>query len=106
MGTDRFGGARGWRSPLATMGTDRRLLALGPAVVLAIGCAAVEFVRPDTGISEAIEAGLAGLVAALALVVALTLPGVTWRGAVFGGVFVTAGILSWTLMTRPTGIWV
>lgn len=85
---------------------DRRLLALVPAVVLAVGCAAVEFARPGTGIGETLEAAVAGLIAALALVLALTLPGVTWRGAVFGGVFVTAGILSWTLMTRPTGIWV
>jgi hypothetical protein len=82
-----------------------RPLVIAGAAVLAIACAVVEFRRPGTGVSEAAEAGLAGLIAALALLVALTLPGVTWRGVVFGGVFVTAGILSWTLMTDPLPIW-
>jgi hypothetical protein len=80
------------------------LIALG--AVLAIGCAAVEFTRSGTGVTEALEAALAGLIAASVVVLALTLPGVTWRGAVFGGVFVTAGMLSWTFMTRPLPIWV
>jgi hypothetical protein len=76
------------------------------AAVLAVGCAVVEFLRPGTGVTEALEAALAGLIAAGVLVLALTLPGVTWRGAVFGGVFVTAGMLSWTFMARPLPIWV
>ena len=83
----------------------RRLLAAGGAAVLAVGCAVAELLRPHTGITDALEAGLAGLIAALALLVALTLRGATLRGAVFGGVFVTAGILSWTLMYRPLVIW-
>jgi hypothetical protein len=82
-----------------------RPLAVAGAAVLAVGCAVVELVRPGTGVTEALEAAVAGLVGALALLVALTLRGVTWRGAVFGGVFVTAGILSWTLMTDPLPIW-
>jgi len=82
----------------------RRLAAIA-AAVLAVGCAVVEFARPSTGVGEALEAAAAGLIAASALALALTLPGVNWRGAVFGGVFVTAGILSWTLMTEPLGIW-
>src|SRR5579859_1097329 len=80
-------------------------LAVGGVAVLTVGCAVAQQLRPHTRIIEVLEAGVAGLIAALAVLVALTLRGVNWRGAVFGGVFVSAGILSWTLMYRPLVIW-
>lgn len=83
-----------------------RPLLIALAALLPAGCAAVEFTRPGTGVTEALEAALAGLIAASVLFLAITLPGLNWRGAVFGGVFVTAGMLSWTFMTRPLPIWV
>jgi hypothetical protein len=99
---------RGQTGPVraaAEPGSVPRPLVIAGAALLATGCAVAELVRPGTGVAEAAEAAVAGLVAALALLVALTLRGATWRGAVFGGVFVTAGILSWTLMTDPLPIW-
>jgi hypothetical protein len=36
---------------------------------------------------------------------ALTLPGLNWRGLLFGGCFAGAGLLSWTFADRPLVIW-
>jgi hypothetical protein len=83
-----------------------RPLVIAVAAVITVGCAVAEFARPGTGVTESLEAALAGLIAAFVLLLAVTLPGVNWRGAVLGGVFVTAGMLSWTFMTRPLPIWV
>jgi hypothetical protein len=69
------------------------------AVLSALGCAAVELTRTGSA-TEAAEAALAGAIAAGVVVLALTLPGLTWRGALIGGVFVASGVLSWTLMDR------
>jgi hypothetical protein len=56
-------------------------------------------------LASAAWAALAGLVAAAVAGLAVSLPGITWRGLVFGGLFVGAGILSWTYTDRPAIVW-
>jgi hypothetical protein len=72
-------------------------------LLFALGCAAAELVRTGSAL-ESVEAALAGAVAAGAVVLALSLPGLTTRGALIGGVFAVNGILSWTVMDRR--IWI
>jgi hypothetical protein len=52
-----------------------------------------------------VTAVLAGVIGAAVIAFALSLPGITLRGAVVGGFFVTAGILTWTATDRPLVIW-
>lgn len=54
---------------------------------------------------EAGEAALAGALAVGLVFYALTLPGLHWRGLMFGGFFAGAGLLSWTFADRPLAIW-
>ena len=100
---------RGRTGPVREEADPRSLprpLVIAGCAVLAVGCGVLEFLRPGDGVGEALEAAVAGLIAALALLLAATLPGLTWRGALFGGVFVTAGVLSWSFMDRPLPIWI
>jgi hypothetical protein len=78
-----------------------RAVAIGGVVVAA---AVVEY----AGTGRLTEAGEALIAAAIAVAVAaraMTLPAVTARGAVIGGVFVLAGILTWSYQNRPIVIW-
>jgi hypothetical protein len=52
-----------------------------------------------------VTAVLAGAIGVAVIAFALSLPGITLRGAVVGGFFVTAGILTWTSTDRPLVIW-
>jgi hypothetical protein len=54
---------------------------------------------------ESVEALLAGLIAAGIVILALSLPGVTWRGLLTGGFFVGAGVLSWTFSETKLIVW-
>ncbi|WP_345638931.1 O-antigen ligase family protein [Rugosimonospora acidiphila] len=53
------------------------------------------------GIKTLIAAGIAVALAAFAV----TLPGITWRGAVVGTFFAGAGISTWTFTNQPIFIW-
>jgi hypothetical protein len=48
---------------------------------------------------------LAVVVAAATIGLALSLPGITWRGLAIGAFFAGAGILTWTATTHPIVIW-
>lgn len=79
-------------------------IAVGVAVV-ALGAAVTELAVGD-GFGSAIKAFVAGALAALVAVLALTLPGVTWRGLLFGAFFIGSGLAAWVFMDQPLVIWV
>lgn len=83
--------------------TPRRL---GPAVALAVAvaAAAVAFAHTHSA-AEAAKALLAAAIAVAAAGLACTLPGITVRGAVIGGLFVLAGLMSWTFTNQGWGVW-
>jgi hypothetical protein len=83
--------------------TKRTLLGVVTAAT-AIGAATVEYARTGSP-GEAAKALLAGLLAVAVAALAVSLPGVTLRGAVIGGFFVAAGIFTWTFTNRPLVIW-
>src|SRR6185437_13494762 len=83
--------------------TPRPLWAV-PIVLVALGAGGVELAVSHSAGSAA-WATLAGLIAAAVAALAVSLPGVDWRGVVFGGLFVGAGILSWTFTDKPVVVW-
>jgi hypothetical protein len=85
---------------------DRRRLVglcLGGAVVVA--ATALEYGRTSS-LGEAAKALVASAIAVAVVGLAISLPGITVRGAVIGAVFVGAGIFTWTFTDRPGIIWV
>jgi hypothetical protein len=72
--------------------------------VVAVAAAGVEFARTGSGF-EAVEALVAAVAAVAVAVLALTLPGAPPAGLAIGGVFVVAGISTWTFADRPVVIW-
>jgi hypothetical protein len=81
-----------------------RLFWAVPIVVVAVAAGGWE--RASSGTAGSVAwAALAGLIAACVAAVAISLPGVDWRGVVFGGLFVGAGVLSWTYTDRPLIVW-
>ncbi len=82
----------------------RRILALlaGGAVVLA---ATILEYHSAGSVGESIKALVASALAVAVVGLALSLPGITLRGAVIGAVFVAAGIFTWTFTDRPGVIW-
>jgi hypothetical protein len=83
--------------------TVRRFWAI-PIALVALAAGGVELAVSGSAASAA-WATLAGLLAAAVAALAISLPGVDWRGLVFGGLFVGAGILSWTYTDRPLIVW-
>ena len=83
--------------------TPRPLWAV-PMVLVALAAGGIELGRSHSAGSAA-WAVLAGLIAAAVAGLAASLPRVDWRGLVFGGLFVGAGILSWTFTDRPVVVW-
>ncbi|MBT8228263.1 MAG: hypothetical protein HKP61_03925 [Dactylosporangium sp.] len=82
----------------------RRIAALAAGGAVALAAAIVEYARTDSPA----EAGLgliAGLLAAAVGWLALALPGSTLRGVAIGGLFVAAGISTWTFPLHPVVIW-
>jgi hypothetical protein len=75
-----------------------------PIALVALAAGGVELAASGSAASAA-WATLAGLIAAAVAAVAVSLPGVDWRGVVIGGLFVGAGILSWTFTDRPLVVW-
>jgi hypothetical protein len=74
------------------------------AGAVAAGAAIAEYVHSSSP-AEAAKAFLAGLLAAAVAGLAASLPSVTARGLIVGGLFVTAGIFTWTFTDRPLVIW-
>ena len=85
---------------------NRRALWSAAAVIaVGLGAAAVELVIDDS-FADAALAFVAGLIAASVAVLGISLlPRADWRGLVFGGFFVGAGILSWSYTERPLVVW-
>jgi hypothetical protein len=75
---------------------------LGAAVALV--AAVVAYSRTGSP-GEAGKALAAGVIAVAVAGLALSLPGVTARGAAIGGFFVVAGIFTWTYTNRPIVVW-
>jgi len=75
-----------------------------PIALVALAAGGVELAVSGSATSAA-WATLAGLLAAVVAGLAVSLPGIDWRGLVFGGLFVGAGILSWTYTDRPLIVW-
>ncbi|GAB3868438.1 O-antigen ligase family protein [Dactylosporangium cerinum] len=74
------------------------------AAILAVLAAILEHGRTGS-LSESGEAFAAAVIAAGVVGLALSLRGSTVRGVVVGGLFTTAGILTWTSTQRPIVIW-
>jgi hypothetical protein len=74
------------------------------AVVIALLAGWLEYHRTGS-LGQSAAAAAAGLIAMAAAALALSLPGITLRGLVLGGLFVLAGVLTWTATQRPGIIW-
>ncbi|MEV4133938.1 hypothetical protein AB0J72_17435 [Dactylosporangium sp. NPDC049742] len=74
------------------------------AVVLAVLAAILEHGRTGS-VSESAEAFAAAVIALGVVGLAASLRGITLRGAVTGGLFTLAGILTWTATQHPIVIW-
>ncbi|MGI5246794.1 O-antigen ligase family protein [Dactylosporangium sp. CA-139066] len=85
-------------------GTKGRAAGAVVAVVVALLAGVLEYTRTDS-IGQSAEAFAAGLIAMAVVGLALSLPGITLQGLVCGGLFVLAGILTWTATHRPGIIW-
>jgi hypothetical protein len=81
----------------------------GPIVVavalVAMVAAVLSYVQGGGSPFETLLASVAGGLAASVGLLALSLPGLSWRGLALGGFFVGAGIASWTYMQRPLVVW-
>jgi hypothetical protein len=81
----------------------RRLAYAAAAVVVVVAS-----VLDDTRAGRLVHAAKASVGALLAVAVAglaLSLPGITRRGALIGGLLVAAGVFTWTFTARPIVIW-
>ncbi|GAA2360551.1 hypothetical protein [Dactylosporangium salmoneum] len=74
------------------------------AIVIALLAGVLEYTRTDS-LGQSAEAFAAGLIAMAVVGLALSLPGITLQGLVLGGLFVLAGMLTWTATKRPGIIW-
>ena len=83
--------------------TPRRIAPVA-GVAVAVAAAAVAFAHTHSAAGAA-KALLAAAIAVAAAGLACTLPGITVRGAVIGGLFVLAGLMSWTFTNQPWGAW-
>ena len=79
-------------------------VAVAVAVLVVVAAAAVAFADTHS-VAGAAKALLAAAIAVAAAGFASTLPGITLRGAVIGGLFVLAGFMSWTFTNQPWGAW-
>jgi hypothetical protein len=88
-----------------TVRREHRLgLLAGAGTVVALAASIVEYAHGN----DAAAAGRAMVAALLAVAVAgfaAALPGLTVRGLVIGGFFVTAGMLSWTYLNHGWVVW-
>jgi hypothetical protein len=74
------------------------------AIVVSVLAGWLEYTRTDS-VTQSAEAFAAGLIAMAVVGLALSLPGITRQGLTLGGLFVLAGILTWTATKRPGIIW-
>jgi hypothetical protein len=85
--------------------TDRgRPVGLVAGAAVAVTAAVVAYAQGH-GPAGAAKALLAALIAVAVAAFATTLPGITLRGTVIGGLFVAAGLSTWTFTGRPLLIW-
>jgi hypothetical protein len=82
----------------------RATLTAAVGVAVALAAAGIEYARADSAL-EAAEALAAGVLAVAVAVLALTLPGLQPAGLAVGGMFVVAGLFTWTHADRPIVIW-
>ncbi|MER7007985.1 hypothetical protein ABT297_33755 [Dactylosporangium sp. NPDC000555] len=85
-------------------GSKGRAAGAAAAIVIALLAGVLEYTRTDS-IGQSAAAFAAGLIAMAVVGLALSLPGLTRQGLVLGGLFVIAGILTWTATKRPGIIW-
>jgi O-Antigen ligase len=84
---------------------DRRLgLLAGVAVAVAMASSIVEYAASHDPAAAA-RALPAALIAVAVAGFAASLPGISVRGLVIGGFFITAGMLSWTYLNRGWVVW-
>jgi len=81
-----------------------RIALVAAAAVVATAASIVEYGRTGA-LLEGGEAAVAGVLAVALVGYALTLPGLEWRGALLGGFFVGAGVLSWSYGETPIVVW-
>ncbi|MET7392392.1 O-antigen ligase family protein [Dactylosporangium sp. NPDC005572] len=86
------------------MTRSRLLTFAGASVVVALVAAGLEYGRTDSP-GQSAAAFAAALIAMAVAGLALSLPGLTLQGGVLGGLFVLAGMLTWTSTDRPIVIW-
>ncbi|GGM85878.1 hypothetical protein ACFFX1_33675 [Dactylosporangium sucinum] len=85
--------------------TRARLLTFAAvSVVVALLAAGLEYGRTDS-FGQSAAAFAAALIAMAVAGLALSLPGLSLQGGVLGGLFVLAGMLTWTSTDRPIIIW-
>jgi hypothetical protein len=82
----------------------RRVLTVAVAAALVIAATIVEVARTGSA-TEGLKAFGGAVIAVAVGWFASTLPGITRRGLLIGGVFVVAGIFTWTFTSRPILIW-
>jgi hypothetical protein len=87
-----------------TLTTRWRAIGLAAGAVVAVAAAVVAY-SDQHSLAGAAKALLAAVLAVAVAAFATTLPGVTIRGTVIGGLFVVAGFLTWTYTSRPLVIW-
>ncbi len=77
-------------------------------LVVAIACGLIEAIQQgaQTGPTEGLRAFLAAAFGVGLMGLALSLRGLTVPGFLIGGLFVTAGILSWAYTDTPTVVWI
>ncbi|MFG2037836.1 O-antigen ligase family protein [Dactylosporangium sp. NPDC048998] len=85
-------------------GPKARVAGAVAAIVIALLAGVLEYTRTDS-IGQSAAAFAAGLIAMAVVGLALSLPGITLQGLGLGGLFVLAGILTWTATKRPGIIW-
>ncbi len=81
-----------------------RAIGLAAGAVVAVAAAVVTYADQHS-VAGAAKALLAAVLAVAVAAFATTLPGVTFRGTVIGGLFVLAGFLTWTFTNQPLPIW-
>ncbi len=87
--------------------TPRHRLAVVAGLVVALLAGLVEAAQhtPQTSAAEGLRAFVAAGFGMALIGLALSLRGMSWPGFLIGGLFVTAGILSWAYTDTPLTVW-
>jgi hypothetical protein len=82
----------------------RRGWAFAVGAVVAVAAAIIDLVNTSSPL-DAVKTLIGAAIAVAVAGLALTLPGITRRGAIIGALFALAGVLTWTSTSRPIFIW-